>query len=394
MLPTVFCGPFFPLPSGGVAERGGDFTSAESGGADLGFVVRAPVADFKFQQPLLAVRHVEFVRDVKHVGRGLVIVKHHVRADGRDAVRIFDAQSPARHVEFMNALIAEVAVTRVPHPMPVVVKAILGERLQGRGTGPEVVMDAGGHRFFRSVADGVAPLVAQAAREIDVANQPVLHLLHALDNGLAGAAVGAVLNDAVIFFHGAHQLAALPRVVAHGLFNVNVLAGLAAPNGLQRVPVVGRGDGNRVDGLVFQKFAQVDESGGFLDPHLFHLAHAAIHDVLIHVADGGDFNVRHLGILLDVRPSLPVQSDHGNPHAVVGPENPFRFGEKADPPQSRQTGPGSCGVLMKSRRLISESLDMRNTPLKVCGAIIPLLQWESSRFSGSAIARPPWPGDA
>ena len=147
------------------------------------------------------------------------------------------------------------------------------------------------------------------------------------------------------FSDGAHQLAAFPRVVAHGLLNVNVLAGLAAPNGLQRVPVVGRGDGDRVDGLVFQKFAQVDEGGGLLDPHFFHLVHAAVHDVLIHVADGGDFHVRHLGILLDVRPSLSVQSDDGNAHAVVRPENPLRFGKEANPSESRQTGPGSSGRL-------------------------------------------------
>ena len=122
----------------------------------------------------------------------------------------------------------------------------------------------------------VAPLVAEAAGKVDVANQPVTHLLHAFDNGLAGAAVGAVLHDAVIFFHRAQQLLAFPDVVAHGLFAVNVLARLAAPDGLQRVPVIGRGNGDRVNGFVFQKLAQVDEGGGFLDPHLFHLGQALI----------------------------------------------------------------------------------------------------------------------
>ena len=48
-----------------------------------------------------------------------------------------------------------------------------------------------------------APLVAEAARKIDLTDQPVSHLLHAFDDTLARAAVGAVLRNAIVFLHRA-----------------------------------------------------------------------------------------------------------------------------------------------------------------------------------------------
>ena len=75
-----------------------------------------------------------------------------------------------------------------------------------------------------------------------------------------------------------------------------------------------------------------------------------------------------LGILeysLQVGLALPVDSDYGDAHAVVGAENPFRFGEEADSPRAARPAPVRAVVLIKSRRLISESLVMRCAPPKV-----------------------------
>ena len=68
------------------------------------------------------------------------------------------------------------------------------------------------------------------------------------------------------FSDRAQELLALPHVVAQGLFTVNILARLAAPDGLQRMPEIRRGDGDGVNGFVFQQLAQVDERGGFFTP--------------------------------------------------------------------------------------------------------------------------------
>src|SRR5215467_7756014 len=90
------------------------------------------------------------------------------------------AESPARNIHLVNALVADVAVSVVPEPVPVVVKMIPCEGLERRRAGPQVVVYAGGHGLFGSVSDGVAPFEAQAARHIDVADHARAHLVHGL----------------------------------------------------------------------------------------------------------------------------------------------------------------------------------------------------------------------
>ncbi len=267
------------------------------------------------------------------VGRLLVVLEHEVPADGRNLVRKLDSQPPARHVEFVDALVADVSVPGIPNPMPVVMEAVLGEGLHGGGACPEVVVDPRGHRFLVGVSDGVPPFVAKPARKVDVSNQAVPHLLHSFDNRLAGAAVRAVLHNPVVLLDGAQQLPAFPPVVGERLFDVDVFARLAAPDGLQRMPVVGRGNGNRVNGFVLEQLAQVDEPRRPLDPHLLDFRQALVQDVLIHVAEGGQFHVLHVAVLLDVRPALPVQANHRNAHAIIGAKHPLRMSQKGNAAQ-------------------------------------------------------------
>ena len=60
-------------------------------------------------------------------------------------VGILHAEAPARDVDFVDALVAEVAVAVVPEPVPVVVEAILGELASSARAEPQIVVDAGGH---------------------------------------------------------------------------------------------------------------------------------------------------------------------------------------------------------------------------------------------------------
>ena len=275
------------------------------------------------------------------LGVSLVVLEHEVPADGRNLVRKLHAQAPARHVEFVDALVADVSVAGVPNPMPVIVEAVLGEGLHGGGACPEVVVDASRHRLLFGVSDRVPPFVAKPAREVNVSNQAVPHLLHSFDNRLAGAAVRAVLHNPVVLLDGAQQLPAFPPVVGERLFDVDVFARLAAPDGLQRMPVVGRGDGNRVNGLVIQQLAQVDESRRPLDSHLLDFAQPLVQDVLIHVAESGDFHVLHVAVLFYVRPALPVQANHRNAHAVVRAKHSLRMGQESNTAQCGHSCPGA-----------------------------------------------------
>ena len=160
----------------GAVEDCADGVAGLAALADAGFVVGHPVAHLEFHHLLLAAL-VEFEGGVQGVGRLLVVVEHEVAADGADLGRILHAQAPARDIHLVDALVADVAVAVVPEPVPVVVEAILRELVLGRGAEPQVVVDAGGHRLDRLAADGVAPLEAEAAGHVDVADQAVAHLL-------------------------------------------------------------------------------------------------------------------------------------------------------------------------------------------------------------------------
>src|SRR5580704_10858566 len=101
--------------------------------------------------------------------------------------------------------------------MPVVMEAILGEIVEGRRTEPLIVMDSRRYGFNGSTANGVTPLVAEAASVINVSDEPLVHFVHGFANGHARAAVGPVLHDFPVFSCGLDELERLVGVVGTGL---------------------------------------------------------------------------------------------------------------------------------------------------------------------------------
>src|SRR6185436_9701938 len=77
------------------------------------------------------------------------------------------AEVPAGLVHLVDALVADVAVAGVPAPVPVVVERVRIERPFRRGAQPQVEVDALRDRAFGLLADRAAPLVAEAARDLD-----------------------------------------------------------------------------------------------------------------------------------------------------------------------------------------------------------------------------------
>ena len=104
-------------------------------------MIGSPVADFDFHHLALLVGILKVERRVQHVGRLLIIIEHKVTAHRRNLNREANTQPPARDVDLVNCLIADLAITRVPNPMPVVVKTITRERLQRSRTRPQVIVD-------------------------------------------------------------------------------------------------------------------------------------------------------------------------------------------------------------------------------------------------------------
>ena len=221
----------------------------------------------------------------------------------------------------MDGLIADFAVAGVPDPVPVVVKAIAREGFQRGGAGPEIVVNAGGDRLFRGVADGRPPLEAETASHVDVADGAVLQMLHGFQHAGVGSPLAAVLADAIVFFYGADELAAFEGVVRAGFFHVDVFAGLAGPDGHQRVPVIGSGDGDGVDFLVFEKLAHVDVGLGLGQVHFFDVADTLTQNRFIDVAERDDFRSGDAGKAFDVIGAAASDTADGYADAIVGAED-------------------------------------------------------------------------
>src|SRR5215471_13773523 len=206
----------------------------------------------------------------------------------------------------MNALIADVAVASVPNPVPVVVEAITREWLHRRGARPQVVIDTGWDRFFRSPTNRVAPLVAQPSSQIDLSNQSLVDLLDSLDHSFARTALCTVLHDAVVFSRSFDKLLALPPIVRARLLDVDVFARLAAPDSHEGVPVVGSRDGDGIDGLVIKQLAKVCVSLRLRQTLFVHLRQAPVKDPWIDIAQPSNLRVREPRKAFDVITSSSI----------------------------------------------------------------------------------------
>src|SRR6185437_10324554 len=111
----------------------------------------------------------------------------------------------------------EIAVAGIPEPVPVVMEPVTGEVVHGRRTSPKVVVDAGGHWLFGRAADRVAPLIAETAGKINIADHAIVHLLDAFAHGIGGADLAALLDDAVVLASRGDDLLRLKHVMGAGL---------------------------------------------------------------------------------------------------------------------------------------------------------------------------------
>src|SRR5438128_147662 len=88
-----------------------------------------------------AVPHRAFVAEIKRgaagIGRFLVVLEMITATAEGDALRVFDAESPARCVEHMDAVVADFAVAPMPAPMPVVMDEVVDVRALVRRSLPE-----------------------------------------------------------------------------------------------------------------------------------------------------------------------------------------------------------------------------------------------------------------
>src|SRR6185503_3432811 len=107
---------------------------------------------------------------------------------------------------------------------------------------PKVVIHACGNRAVGLLADRAALVVADAPRDLHLAELPLAHELDRLPDVAERAGIIPHLAELVVLPARLDELAALEEVVAERLLDIDVLPRLDAPDGRQAVPVVGRGD--------------------------------------------------------------------------------------------------------------------------------------------------------
>src|SRR5207245_2668655 len=162
------------------------------------------------------------------------------------------AQEPPGNVHLMNALVAQIAAAIVPKPVPVVMnRAILGAvapwRDQRRRPAPQIVVDVIRDRLRADAFPYARPaLVTEAECDVYFPEIARADPFNRLFDAIAGTALRAGLDDFAILARGFDRLAPFPDVVRNGLFHVNILAHLHRPDSGERVPVIGRCDGDGV----------------------------------------------------------------------------------------------------------------------------------------------------
>src|SRR5262245_1634345 len=131
----------------------------------------------------------------------------------------------------MHALVADVPVAEIPKPMPIVMHEVGVIRSLSCRASPEIEVNLRRWRDLGFEADAIAQLVDYAARHpersIMTRSNHLSHLLVCCPR----AALRSVLHAAIGFSGDFDCNPTLVNVVAAWLLDVDILAGLAGPNG-------------------------------------------------------------------------------------------------------------------------------------------------------------------
>ena len=131
-----------------------------------------------------------------------------------------------------------------------------------------------------------------------------------------------MLYDAVVFICRLDHFLSLMDIMCGGLFNVHVLPGLAGPDGLQRMPVVGGRKGYPVDVLILVETAEILFNADFHPKFLLQLGRPLLSQGQVGISDGDQLHIRFLcqsDDLLTMGDTPLVHAQDGNSETVICP---------------------------------------------------------------------------
>jgi hypothetical protein len=167
------------------------------------------------------------------------------------------SQPPTSVVDFVRSVVADVAGAEIVPPVPVVVETVLLIRQELGGAYPSVIVDSRRRIARRLVTDVSSRLHVPRLGHEHVADHAFSQHLNGAGNQLVRATLRAMLHDDVVPPGRIQQQAALAVVVTTRFLDVDVLSRIAGHDGCRRVPMVGRGNDDRVDRRVVQHVAKI-----------------------------------------------------------------------------------------------------------------------------------------
>src|SRR5262249_61029187 len=140
----------------------------------------------------------EFESDFLRGGELPVVVELIAAARRDDAGAGVHAQHPARHVDLVRAVVADLARPPAMEPVPVVMNHVVPVRGARCWALPQLVVEVGGDRRLLAPPDGATRVRVPGARQVGTPDQTFLQSLRKLDGSIGGALLGPHLDDAVV----------------------------------------------------------------------------------------------------------------------------------------------------------------------------------------------------
>ena len=235
-------------------------------------------------------------------------------------------------------------------------EVILVERTQRRGSEPEVVVHAGGHRAVGDHADRIAATIHDGLARVNLPESAVAQELDGLAEQRPAATLRAGLHDAVVAARCVDHPPSFDDVVADRLLAVDVLPGLARHDGHQRVPVIRRGDGHGIDVAIVEHPSEIRFGLRIATPSFLCEGQRRREVSLVDIDDVGDADILDAGQMLVMVEAaaargprgmalvVPPQTDDRDVDGVVG--TPLRVTVAGQ----RRRKPGSGGGSLRNEQ--------------------------------------------
>ena len=258
-------------------------------------------------------------------------------AAGRDhALWIVKPHRPARKIHEVRRVVRALARSPRAAPVPVVVHDVVAVAFMRNGTLPERPVEP--LRNLREVPlrERLAGVLVPGAREVDVADDSGVDLLHRGERDGRAAALRAHLEDRARLLLDAPQDLELRGRRGTRLLDVDRLPGLHRRDRGPRMPVVRRRADKSVDPGVVQRLPEVDDLLRTHAGDLLHLVRRGPSRTRVDIAHRRDLNARKLRRALHEleAPPLRVAAHDREPHAVrrrARPESPSRSRDREKP---------------------------------------------------------------